>query len=60
MSDYRKLAFRYLKLNCKRSIVPIIGVAVAATVLYVILNLGWRALKDIKMNIASDLATGGD
>ena len=44
MNDYRNLAVRYLKMNRKRSIVTVIGVAVAAAVLYTLLNLGWSAL----------------
>ena len=51
MSDYRGLAFRYLKLDRKRSIVTVIGVAVAVTVLYVILNLGWSSLLEIRENL---------
>ena len=51
MSDYRKLAFRYLKLNRKRSIVTVIGVTVAVTILYVILNLGWSSLLGIRENL---------
>ena len=44
MDNYRQMAVKYLKLNKRRSIVTIIGVAVAVTVLYAILNLGWCRL----------------
>ncbi|MCM1499454.1 MAG: ABC transporter permease [Clostridium sp.] len=51
MNDYRKLAVRYLKLNRKRSIVTVVGVTVAVTILYVILNLGWSALLGMRENL---------
>ncbi|MDE6760934.1 MAG: ABC transporter permease [Lachnospiraceae bacterium] len=51
MNDYRKLAVRYLKLNKKRSIVTVIGVMVAVTVLYTLLNLGWSALLGMRENL---------
>ena len=41
MNNYRQMAVRYLKLNKKRSMVTVIGVTVAVTVLYTMLNLGW-------------------
>ena len=44
MNNYRQMAVKYLKLNKKRSMVTIIGVAVAVTVLYTMLNLGWCRL----------------
>lgn len=53
MNDYRKLAVRYLKMNRKRCIVTIVGVAVAVTILYVILNLSWSALLGMRENLRS-------
>lgn len=44
MKNYKKLAFRYLKMNRKRSIVTVMGVAVATIVLYLLLNLGWSGI----------------
>lgn len=44
MQNYKQLAFRYLKLNKRRSIVTILGVAVATMVLYLMLNMGWSAI----------------
>lgn len=44
MNNYKAMAFRYLKLNKKRTAVTIIGVTVAVTVLYAMLNLGWCGL----------------
>lgn len=44
MSHYKGLAVRYLKMNKRRSIITVIGVAVAVAVLYTLLNLGWSAL----------------
>ena len=44
MDNYRTLAVRYLKMNKRRSIVTVMGVAVAVMVLYMILNLGWSAV----------------
>lgn len=44
MNNYKAIAFRYLKLNKKRSIVTVLGVVVAVTVLYAILNIGWSVL----------------
>ena len=41
MNHYRHLAARYLKLNQRRSIVTIMGVALAVAVLYTLLNYGW-------------------
>ncbi len=53
MNDYRKLAVRYLKMNRRRCIVTIMGVAVAVAILYVILNLGWSALLGMRENLRS-------
>lgn len=51
MNNYRRLAIRYLKMNRKRSIVTVIGVTVAVTILYVILNLGWSALLGMREDL---------
>lgn len=44
MGNYKELAIKYLKMNKRRSIVTVFGVAVASAILYAILNLGWCAL----------------
>lgn len=51
MEDYKKLSVRYLKMNKRRSVVTVIGVVVAVTVLYVLLNLGWSRLLKERENI---------
>lgn len=49
MENYKRLSIRYLKLNKRRSIVTVLGVATAVMVLYLLLNLGWsRLLKERK------------
>lgn len=49
MENYKELSIRYLKLNKRRSIVTVLGVATAVMVLYLLLNLGWsRLLKERK------------
>ncbi len=54
MEHYKQLALRYLKINQRRSIITIIGVAVATAVLYVLLNLGWNLLLDYREAIRKD------
>ncbi|MDE6760933.1 MAG: ABC transporter permease [Lachnospiraceae bacterium] len=54
MDNYRTLAVRYLKINKRRSIVTIMGVAVAVTVLYMILNLGWSAVLNKREKIREE------
>lgn len=44
MTNYKQLAFRYLKMNRKRSMVTIFGVIVATAVLYLLLNIGYSEL----------------
>ncbi|MBR1599234.1 MAG: ABC transporter permease [Lachnospiraceae bacterium] len=44
MEHYTDLAFRYIKMNKRRSVLTILGVAVAATLLYALLNLLWSYL----------------
>ncbi|MDE5864872.1 MAG: ABC transporter permease, partial [Lachnospiraceae bacterium] len=44
MNDYKSLAVRYLKMNKRRSIVTVMGVATAVIVLYMLLNLGWSMI----------------
>ena len=51
MKHYRELAFRYLKMNRRRSVVTILGVAVSVTILYILLNLGWSALLKYRENV---------
>ena len=41
MNNYRQMAFRYLKLNKRRSRITVLGVTVAVMVLYTMLNLVW-------------------
>ena len=40
MNDYKMLAFRYLKMNRRRSRITILGVTVSVMVLFILLNLG--------------------
>ena len=54
MKHYRELAVRYLKMNKRRSTITVIGVAVAVTVLYTLLNLGWCALLQYRERIRVD------
>lgn len=51
MENYTQLAFRYLKLNRRRSLVTIVGVMVAVTVLYIILNLGCCYLVNMRKEL---------
>ena len=45
MTDYRKLALRYLKLGKRRSIVTGIGVMITVIVIYAALNYGYAILR---------------
>ena len=40
MNDYRQMSIKYLQLNKRRSLVTVLGVAIAVAVLYAILNMG--------------------
>lgn len=51
MDNYKQIAVRYLKLNKKRSLLTVIGVTVAVTVLYAALNLGWSVLLTQRENL---------
>lgn len=44
MEYYTDLAFRYIKMNKRRSVLTVMGVTVAVTLLYAILNLAWSYL----------------
>lgn len=54
MNNYKELAISYLKMNKKRSMVTVLGVTVAVTVLYTILNLGWSALLDYRETVREE------
>lgn len=54
MNNYRILAVRYLKMNKRRSIVTVMGVAVAVIVLYMLLNLGWSAVLNERKKIRKE------
>lgn len=54
MRNYEELAICYLKMNKKRSIVTVLGVIVAVTVLYTILNLGWSALLNYRETLREE------
>lgn len=49
MTSYKELALRYLKMNKRRSIVTVLGVTVAAALLYLLLNIGWSGLLNHRM-----------
>lgn len=54
MKHYRELAFRYLTMNRRRSIVTILGVTMSVIILYSLLNLGWSALLKYRENIRAE------
>lgn len=54
MNHYKKLAFRYLKMNKRRSRVTVMGVAAAVAVLYALLNLGWSALLQYREKVREE------
>lgn len=53
MEHYTDLAFRYIKMNRRRSILTVMGVSVAVALLYLMLNLSWSYLLNYRQEIRS-------
>ena len=54
MNTYLGLALQYLKLNKKRSLITIFAVTIAVTVLYLILNIGWCKLLEVREELREE------
>ena len=54
MKNFKSLAFKYLKQNKRRCMVTVTGVAVAAMVLYALLNFGWCYILELREDERKD------
>ncbi len=54
MENYKSIALRYLKLNKRRSIITVLGVAFTVLVLYILLNAGFSYLDMEKAKVLKE------
>ncbi|MBQ9983062.1 MAG: ABC transporter permease [Lachnospiraceae bacterium] len=54
MENYKSIALRYLKLNKRRSMITVLGVAFTVLVLYILLNAGFSYLDVEKENVLKE------
>lgn len=54
MENYKQIALRYLKLNKNRSIITVIGTAITVAFLFVLLNLGWSFVLQLRTDLRQE------